>query len=88
MTKICPVRCRLAGGVSGGGDGVCSIGVCMSSFRFGGFTTPEAPAMPMRKGPGTLVPSPFRDKISPLGQDLNGCMLSEKLSKDLPKPVD
>ena len=49
MTKICPVRCRLAGGVSGFGDGGCSVGVCMDSFRFGGFTTPEAPAMQMRK---------------------------------------
>ena len=42
-------RCRLASGASGFGEEGFSVGVCMVSFRFGGFTTPEAPAMPMRK---------------------------------------
>jgi hypothetical protein len=52
MVKIRSGRSSLAGGASGFGDGGCSVGVCMGSFRFVDSPPPKAPAMPARERAG------------------------------------
>ena len=60
-TKIRSGRSRLPAGASGFGDGGCSIGLCMGSFRlvFWVQHTQKHPPCQRAKGPGTHRSRPF-----------------------------